>query len=553
MTNGICLDQDGQVVTHNNQAADGEITLSESGQYLLAMGGSGYGNSNYSFCVDLYSQQPTQALPLNQVVNGNISYPGENDAYTFSGTAGQQLYYNALVGGNPNFTIRLYAPSGRQIYSRPVQNNNGPDNIILTETGQYSLVIDGNGAATGAYSFRLLDKATGATNLLVNPVPITGGFTALDSGVIKGNFNTFSNNQILDGDLYSFNGTAGELLYLHNLQGSYNYWVLYAPNGQVIGANNLYNDDELTLSATGQYLLLMQGNGNNQSGGAYSFDLDLYPQQSSQALTLNQVVNGNISYPGENDAYTFSGTAGQQLYYDALIGGNPNFTVRLYAPSGRQIYSGAVQNDIGTDNLIFTETGTYSLVIDGNGAATGAYSFRLLDKATGATNLSLNPLPITDGFTALDSGTISGNFGTFSNNQGLDGDLYSFSGTAGELLYLHNIQSSYNNWILYTPNGQYLSSNWLSSDEEVTLSATGQYLLVMQGTGNGNNYSFDLDLYPQQPTQSLILNQIVSGNISHSGENDTYTFSGTAGQQLYYDALVGNNSVNFTVRLYTWW
>ena len=150
----------------------------------------------------------------------------------------------------------------------------------------------------------------------------------------------------------------------------------------------------------------MQGNGNNQSGGAYSFDLDLYPQQPSQALTLNQVVNGNISYPGENDAYTFSGTAGQQLYYNALVEGNPNFTMRLYAPSGRQIYSGPVQNNIGLDNLIFTETGQYSLVIDGNGAATGAYSFRLLNEATGATNLSLNPVPITGGFTALDSGEL---------------------------------------------------------------------------------------------------------------------------------------------------
>ena len=156
-----------------------------------------------------------------------------------------------------------------------------------------------------------------------------------------------SNNQILDTDLYSFNGVAGELLYLHNLQASNNYWVLFAPNGQNIGANNLNNDGELTLSATGRYFLVMQGDGSNGTGGAYSFELDLYPKQLSQPLMLNQVVNGNISYPGENDTYTFNGTAGEQLFYDALINTNPNFTERLYAPSGKQVYSGAVQYDRG--------------------------------------------------------------------------------------------------------------------------------------------------------------------------------------------------------------
>ena len=283
----------------------------------------------------------------------------------------------------------------------------------------------------GTYSFRLLDKAN-AINLSLNntapklnTVPITDGFTALDSGTISGNFNTFSNNQGLDADLYSFSGQAGELFYLHNTPLTHNDWILYAPDGQYISTGNLINDGELTLSTTGQYLLVMEGVG---SGSSYSFDLDLYPQQPSQALTLNQVVNGNISLPGENDAYTFSGTAGQQLYYNALVGGNPNFTIRLYAPSRRQICSGPVQNNNGPDNIILTETGQYSLVIDGNGAATGAYTFRLLDKATGATNLSVNPVPITDGFTTLDTGVIKGNFNTFSNNQILDGDLYSFSG-----------------------------------------------------------------------------------------------------------------------------
>ena len=35
-------------------------------------------------------------------------------------------------------------------------------------------------------------------------------------------------------------------------------------------------------------------------------------------LTLGGTYNGTISLSGQHDAFTFTGTAGQRLYYDAL-------------------------------------------------------------------------------------------------------------------------------------------------------------------------------------------------------------------------------------------
>ncbi|MBE9057111.1 Ig-like domain-containing protein [Sphaerospermopsis sp. LEGE 08334] len=60
-------------------------------------------------------------------------------------------------------------------------------------------------------------------------------------------------------------------------------------------------------------------------------------------LTLGNIVSSRIDKPGEIDEYTFTGTAGQRLYYDALIDKTPDNTTfvfpsifaRLISPSGK--------------------------------------------------------------------------------------------------------------------------------------------------------------------------------------------------------------------------
>ena len=347
------------------------------------------------------------------------------------------------------------------------------------------------------------------------------------------------NNQNADADLYSFTGNAGELLYLHSIQYRQQQLDTICTKRTVIGSNSIYNyDDELTLSITGQYLLVMQGAGYNTNsyGSAYNnFELDLYPQHPTQSLPLNQVASGNISYPGENDTYTFNGTIGQQMFYDALVGGNPNLTMRLYAPSGQQIYYGLVQNDIGPDNLIFTETGQYSLVINGNGAATGAYSFRFLNE-NDAPGLSFNTIYS----------------GTFGANK-LDADIYTFMGTTGKQIAIQNINDSSSDfWILYGPGGVQVGSNNLATNQNFTLSINGQYALVMQGRGYDSNYTFEVADLGNNPssnitTTPLALNQVINGNITATNNSITYTFQGISEQQLYYDVLNSNGAL---VKLY---
>jgi hypothetical protein len=89
-------------------------------------------------------------------------------------------------------------------------------------------------------------------------------------------------------------------------------------------------------------------------------------------------VNGAIANPGEQGRFTFRGTPGQRLYYDALEGDFDSIGVHLVSPSGLTVQiNGNSASDIGPFTLI--EDGLYTLVIDGNGATTGNYAFRLLE------------------------------------------------------------------------------------------------------------------------------------------------------------------------------
>jgi hypothetical protein len=451
------------------------------------------------------------AYTLGATVNGTISKPGENDTYTFTGTFGQQLFFDGLNTNDPGFTVRLISPSGVDVRDGRLYQDIGPDSgYTLKESGTYKLVIDGDGGNTGDYSFRLLDKA-GATPYTQNTL-VNGTFTGTESYA------------------YRFSATQGQLLYLYQLENQNYNWTLYSPEGKPISTLNpyfYYNDRELLLPFTGDYLLVESGNGNGNPN--YKFRISL-PTFTTTAYTVGSTVNGTISQSGENDTYTFTGTVGQQLFFDGLNNNDPGFTVRLISPSGIDVKDGRLYQDFGPDSgYTLKESGTYKLVIDGDGANTGDYSFRLLDKA--------DATPYT-----LDT-TVSGTF------TGKESYTYRFSGTQGQYIYIDQQAGDYNNyWNLYGPGGQYITSNYIFADQELALPSTGDYFLVESANNSGNpNYKFRIAT-PSLPTTAYTVGSTVNGTISKPGENDTYTFTGTFGQQLFFDGL-NNNDPGFTVRL----
>ena len=283
-----------------------------------------------------------------------------------------------------------------------------------------------------------------------------------------------------------------------------------------------FSDFEFTLEADGNYTAVLQGFGGEANEPInYNFQV-ITPETVTTELTLGEKVSSNISEAGEEDIYTFSGTAGQSLYYDG-ISGDSAIDTRLISPSGEQVFSFFTNTSSDRQPVTLLETGTYQLIVDGSGNTTGDYNFQLLDLAN-ATELTFDT-------------TISG-----SLEPGQETVLYKFNGTANQKLFLDDKGSqSGGSYILYGPGNQFVTSASFTSDREITLPGNGTYILAVQGSSNEEtlNYSFSL-ITSEITTTELTLGEIVSNNISKAGEEDIYTFSGTAGEGLYTTVLVVN-------------
>ncbi|KHG41357.1 hypothetical protein OA07_11900 [Aphanizomenon flos-aquae 2012/KM1/D3] len=476
----------------------GEYQLKVDPSIISDLSGNALANS---VTLNFTKRPLTRSLDFGNTITGSIVEAGEDEVYTFNGTAGQRLYYDGLINNNTSTIYsQLISPSGQTVFSNgDADSDRGP--FTLTETGTYKLIIDGYSDNTGDYSFRLID-ASAATTITLD--------TTITDTLTPG----------LETDIYRINGTAGQRLFFDSLVNSTNAtWRLYNPgNGYVTSAN--YGDFETTLNNDGTYLLVLSGYNNDNTN--YSFKVT-NPPTTTTTLTLGNTVTSTISQPGEIKEYTFNGTAGQRLYYDGLINNNTSTIYsQLISPSGQTVFS---LSDADSDRGPFTltETGTYKLIIDGYLDNTGDYSFRLLD-ASAATTITLDTT-ITDTLTP-----------------GLETDIYRINGTAGQRLFFDSLVNFTNaTWRLYNPgNGYVTSANY--GDFETTLNNDGTYLLVLSGYNNDNtNYSFKVT-NPPTTTTTLTLGNTVTSTISQPGEIKEYTFNGTAGQRLYYDGLINNNT-----------
>ncbi|MCC3568788.1 MAG: DUF4114 domain-containing protein [Microcoleus sp. PH2017_31_RDM_U_A] len=531
------------VVSWGTGWQDNEIVLPSDSEYTLVLRGNApfFGSTSYTFRI---VTPDTIAYPLQLGSNANpnavsaaISEKGERDIYTFGGTKGQRLYFDYLPSSNQvNASVKLVSPSGAIV---PVLNSIGlgsdTEPFTIDETGTYRLEIDGQWESTGNYSFSLLDVG--------NATPIDKDTDV--TGQLSPGFETH---------FYSFTGDASQRLYLDSdINPGWANWTLYGPGNQAIATDNkttfggsnthpgnnqsgLGGDFEVVLPSAGSYLLAVQG--RNPTPVNYKFRV-ITPQTLSGGTLIpdaggNFSVSGSISEKGERDVYTFSGSANQRLLLDTLVE-TPNTHVRLVSPSGIEVFNTPASGDLWrTTPYILPEAGNYRLIVDGNVESTENYNFRLLSLTTAPT-LNLN---------APTSGTL---------NPGSETDIYQFTGTEGDRLYLDTLlSSSPGGWLLYGPGNQLVSSSSLWSDIETVLPGSGTYYIVLRGDGtpapggNGTappiNYSIQPFFSTANPT-SLTLGSTNSASISKPGEQDVYTFPGSVGQRLYFDPQLGNGSI----------
>ena len=478
-------------------SSDFAVTLAYHGTYVLVIA-NGANSLSFSNQVSTFGYQ-TNALAFGTPITNNISYPGNQVIYTFTGTAGHRLYFDSLLPTYLSITFNLFSPSGVATAYGNASNDGVP--FTLPETGTYQLIFSASGDTTGPLSFQLLEVDAQP------PLPLNADFT--------GSLPTFASG------IYQLAGTNGEQLYFHG-KGAFTggaFWTLYDTRNIQIGNANISGDfsPPVVLPYSGNYTVVFSAGANpvNYSNQVNTFTI------ATNALTLGTPVTNNIFNPGDQVFYTFTGTAGQRLYFDSLFPAYAPMYVTLVSPTGLTVLYGNPSYDLSPITL--PETGTYTLQFSASGNFTGGLNFQLID-------IGAQPaLPLNTDLNA----TLPPNVST----------IYQIAGTAGEQLYFNakGVSASGANWTLFGPNN--VSSGWnayLGGDFEVTLPYTGNYALVFAGGPNTVTYTNQVNTFAYT-TNALPLGSLLNGSLVNAGDQLYYTFTGTAGQRIYFDSRLTNN------------
>ncbi|HUN22293.1 MAG TPA: protein kinase [Anaerolineales bacterium] len=425
----------------------GPVTLPASGEYSI-LASEAQTDATYTYV--LHFLQPAiienGALALDSTASGSLQTPGQTAVYNLNLQAGDTLYLDVL--GDSPLEFRLI------LADKTLQTGYGDDFGPFTATiaGDYLLEVDGNGAKTGSYEFKLWNV----------PPAVTDPALALDE--------TASGQIAIPGQTarYTLNLTAGQWVYFDSLGEEHNLeYRLYPPFGdqplftQYGGDSNQASE----ILTDGEYVLEVDGSGDTL--GTYNFILrNVPPAAPGTALTLNQLTEGQITVPGQELWYNISLTAGQFVLLEVEDTGT-SFTYTLYEPNTYD----EVQTFYGSANdpLPVPATGEYRLVLRTGQDAVGKTAFTLWDVTPAEQNLTANV-----------GGTLTGSID-------VPGQVvrYTVNLTAGQRVKLTGVSNSFSGYIsLFAPDGKTeIFYSYGGDTEAVEIPADGVYQLVINPDG----------------------------------------------------------------------
>ncbi|MCW8988310.1 MAG: LEPR-XLL domain-containing protein, partial [Gammaproteobacteria bacterium] len=520
-----------QEIGVTNISSDAEaFTVQRTGVYLLLVEGDNNNTSPVSYSFNLSPvEDTTLPLALDTVTTANIDHAGKVSHYTFSLSNNTPVLFEGLTDSD-QFSWSLEGPDGQTVASRLMTDTSG---FGFSEwqwlvPGDYRLTIDATLATTGEAAFRLLTAAS-STNLPLSTVTNA----ALDNARGMALFNVSlqeGDKLFMDGRSVD-NGTVG--------------WRLIDPYGDHVIASNTLNSDvpAFTADITGNYWLVLEGDKSNDPALTltYEFALNRVPDLIS-TLDFNELISDAITVSGQTTVYEFDLAIPGRLVFDSLTE-TTDITWSLHGPRGTEVINQLFTSSDAVDGSAFFNlpAGTYQLKVHGTGAATGAYSFQLLDS-------SVAPAIATD--TAI-SGTLT---------PGNSTNLYALTVEAGDQISFDSIAITGGsaNWRLIDAYGRdVLGSNSLALDKpSFVLDTAGTYSLLIEGSLVNTasvNYEFQFNYVsnipqPQLPAgEALVLNDVIAGSLSATGESQVYRFTLDSNSVLIFDTQTNNSSFTWSM------
>ena len=492
------------------------VTETVTGTYTIGIDpGANAGSINVALTSDV-SGVITAGTPLTVTTTA----PGQSARYTFTGTAGQRVSLsitNSTYPGCLSLSAAIVKPDGSTLSSGSTCGSTlFIDSVALPSGGAYTVLINPQGTGTGS-----------ATVLLSAFSDITGTITA---GTPLTATTTFAGQNAL----YTFSGTAGQQVSLNITNSTYPGCLslsarILNPDGSTLGSNSTCGStllvDSLKLPSSGTYTVVIDPQGT--STGSATVLLSIF-NDITGTITAGTPITVTTTFAGQNALYTFSGTAGQQITVNITNSTYPgclSLSVRVLNPDGSTLGSSSTcGNALLVDSLTLGSTGTYTVVIDPQGAGTGSATV-LLSTFSDITGTITPGTPVSVTTTAIGQNA-----------------RYTFSGTAGQQMSITLSGSTYTgcNAVVVSfvkPDGSTLGSAGICNGstgflDSQTLPTTGTYTVKVdpQGTTTGS-VTVLLNSFTDV-TGTIAPGTALTATTTTSGQNALYTFSGTTGQQM---------------------
>src|SRR5688572_21361932 len=360
----------------------------------LPKGKQSVARQSFSITPNITGCPNTAPITPGVTVNGSLtagdcqlSDGSRFDEWTFSATAGQTLSIS-MTSAQFDTYLLLLDPSNNTVgedddggdgTNSRIPTNSG--NLTVNATGTYAILANGfSPTDLGSYSLTLTFGGSGGS-CPPAPTPITNGQTI--NGTLVADDCSLSDSSRYD--LYSFSATAGQQVAI-TMTGTAPvdpYLILVAPDGDTLGEDDNGGGGTTarippvagtfgSLPQTGTYTIYANTSLGNQFGN-YSLTLNFSGATCpSTPITVGQTLNGALAagdcrLPFDAslfDAYTFSGTAGQQIAISQTSSAFDAFLF-LLSPTGTAI--AADDNSAGGTNArIPGPTGAFTLPTSGN-------------------------------------------------------------------------------------------------------------------------------------------------------------------------------------------
>ncbi len=350
-------------------------TLSSAGTYTIQIDPTGANTGSVTLTLYNVPADVTGTITAGgAAVTSTIGTPGQNARYTFSGTLNQRVSLKLTNSTIALGTARILKPDGTTLASTTFVTGAGFIDIQTLQTaGTYTVEVDPSAANTGSVTLTLYNV----------PADVTGTITA-GGAAVTSTIGTPGQNA-----RYTFTGAVNQRrsLKLTNSTIALGTARILKPDGTTListtfaaGAGFI---DTQTLQTAGTYTVEIDPSSANT--GSVTLTLYNVPADVTGTVTAGgAAVTSTIGTPGQNAAYTFSGTLNQRVSLkltNVTIGTSACCSVKISVlkPDGSTLVAPTFVGTSGgfIDTTTLPIAGSYTIVVDPQGADTGSITLTL--------------------------------------------------------------------------------------------------------------------------------------------------------------------------------